>query len=284
MAATMLLSSRLFGLGALASCLFIALGCGSAGGHVAELTATGSQSATSENPPMDRPLIPDSPPPVGTSARIGGYLTAMVSGSDADYRAGDCRIDTPLPLGYPIPTPPGSIDLKTYPSVRVAEISSDGDPDSGMNRSFWPLFNHIKGHEIAMTSPVEMNYRGMPTSDRPDPESWSMAFLYRHPELNQTGVEGRVVVRDVDPMTVVSVGMKGSYSMSLVQQGMRQIEAWLAANPQWQPAGDWRALYYNGPTLFWWNKWAEVQIPVRKSSADQRAVAIGDWPGTGPEH
>jgi len=231
---------------------------------------------------MERLPVPIDAPPTGTSARIGGDLTAMVSGSDADYRAGACRIDTPLPVGYPAPTPPGSIDLKTYPSVRLAEVASTGDPDSGMNKTFWPLFNHIKGHDIAMTSPVEMNYRGMRASDHPTPESWSMAFLYRQPELNRTGVEGRVVVRDADPVTVVAVGMKGSYSMSLVQRGMRQIEDWLAANPQWEAAGDWRALYYNGPALLWWNKWAEVQLPVRKSGGDQQAATAGGDAGTGP--
>jgi hypothetical protein len=128
-----------------------------------------------------------------------------------------------------------------------------------------------------------MNYRGMRASDHPAPESWSMAFLYRQPELNQTGAEGRVVIRDSGPVTVVAVGMKGSYSMSRVQRGMRQIEDWLGVNPHWEAAGDWRALYYNGPALFWWNKWSEVQVPVRKTAGDQRAATAGDGAGTGPD-
>ncbi len=171
-----------------------------------------------------------------------------------------------MPEGYPPPTPPGAIDLKTYPSVRAAEVDGTGDPDSGMNGAFWPLFNHIKEHSIAMTSPVEMTYRGLQGSAQPDPSAWSMAFLYRRPELNQAGVEGRVVVRDTEPMTVIAIGMKGSYSMDLVQRGMRKIEDWLAANPHWEAHGEWRSLYYNGPSLLFWNKWAEVQHPVRRSA------------------
>ena len=261
---TMPSCSNMMGLCALATSLLLAIGCDSAGENAAGSSAASSSSNTREDP-MERLTVPDEAPTMGTSVRVGGDLAAKVKGSDADYRAGPCSVDTPLPVGYPRPTPPGAIDLKTYPSVRLAEVAGSGDPDAGMNQTVWPLFNHIKEHDIAMTSPVEMNYRGMQASDQSGPESWSMAFLYRQPELNQTGVEGRVVVRDCESVTVVAIGMKGSYSMSLTQSGMKEIENWLAANPQWEAAGDWRSLCYNGPQLFWWNKWSEVQVPVRKS-------------------
>ncbi len=273
--------SIMMGLCALATSLLLALGCDSAGGNAAGSSAASSPSNTREDP-VERLTVPDEAPPIGTSARIGGDLAAMVKGSDADYRAGPCSVDTPLPVGYPRPTPPGAIDLKTYPSVRLAEVAGSGDPDAGMNQTFWPLFNHIKEHDIAMTSPVEMNYRGMQASDERGPESWSMAFLYRQPELNQTGVEGRVVVRDCESVTVVAIGMKGSYSMSLVQSGMKEIENWLATNPQWEAAGDWRSLCYNGPQLFWWNKWSEVQVPVRKSKGYRLTLTEVGGTATGP--
>lgn len=269
------LAPKLLAVVALTSGLILVGGCGSSCGDAARVSSP-------EGVPLTRlPFSLDAPEP-GSSVRIGGDLAATTSGSDADYRAGACRVDTPLPVGYPAPTPPGAIDLKTYPSVRLAEVAGAGDPDSGMNRTFWPLFNHIKGHDIAMTSPVEMSYRGMKGSDRPAPESWSMAFLYRQPGLNRTGVEGRVVVRDSDPVTVIAFGLKGSYSMSLVHRGMEQIEDWFAANPEWEAAGDWRALYYNGPTLFWWNKWAEVQIPVRRLSGDRQAAIADSGAEAGP--
>jgi len=204
-----------------------------------------------------------SPPAPGTARRVGGDLSAAITGQDGDFRAGPCRIDTPLPAGYPPPTPPDAIDLKTYPGVRLAEVTGTGNPDAGMNRAFWPLFNHIKKHDIAMTSPVEMSFDGL-TPDAPrSPDAWSMAFLYRTPELNATGQDGQVTVRDAQPVTVVAFGLRGDYSMALVERGMRAIEDWFAANPDWEPAGNWRTLYYNGPTLRFWNKWAEVQMPVR---------------------
>lgn len=129
-----------------------------------------------------------------------------------------------------------------------------------MNDAFWPLFKHIKKHDIAMTAPVEMNYTSL--ADDNSPETWSMAFLYRTPDLNDTGAEGDVLVRDAAPVTVLSLGVRGDYGKSLVNEARKQLQSWLDQHPQWQPTGQWRALYYNGPSLFWWNKWAEVQIPV----------------------
>lgn len=190
-------------------------------------------------------------------------MARVVSGGDGDFRSGPCRVDTPLPAGYPVPTPPDAIDLKTYPAARLAEVRGSGDPDRGMNDAFWPLFNHIKKHDIAMTSPVEMNYAGLEGDAPAKPESWSMAFLYRTPDMNATGPDGKVVVRDVPPVTVLSIGVKGDYSMALVEKGRESLRDFLAANPRWRIAGEWRALYYNGPSFFFWNKWAEVQVPVR---------------------
>lgn len=204
-------------------------------------------------------------PAPGETKRVGGDVNATVTGSDGDYHAGSCFIDTPLPKGYPMPTPPGAMEIKSYPSVRRAVVKGSETPDSGMNDAFWPLFNHIKKHDIAMTSPVEMDFEGMKAEKGAQPTDWSMAFLYRTPELNATGQEKNVQVVDAEPVTVVSIGMRGNYSMKLVRQGMEQIEAWLTANPEWKAAGSWRTLYYNGPAIRFWNKWAEVQLPVKRA-------------------
>lgn len=195
--------------------------------------------------------------------RIGGDREVAIVVKDGMFRCGPSLIEAPLPEGYPEPTPPGAIDIKRYPSVRRAEWRAEGPTSTGMNIGFWPLFNHIKKHNIEMTSPVEMEFQGLDADDTRNPESWSMAFLYRTPELNKTGTEGDIIVRDSMPLTVVAIGLKGDYSMSLVERGMRDIEDWLAANPDWEAAGSWRTLYYNGPSIQFWNKWAEVQMPIR---------------------
>ncbi len=204
-------------------------------------------------------------PAPGAAVRVGGNMTASISGRDGDFRSGPCRVDTPLPAGYPPPTPPGAIELKTYPGVRLAQVTGSGHPDRGMNRTFWPLFNHIKKHDIAMTSPVEMDYSADAANTGALPQSeWTMAFLYRLPEQNAAGQEGAVAISDSVPVTVLAVGVKGDYGTGLVAKGAALVEEWLGSHPEWEASGNWRSLYYNGPSLDFWNKWAEVQIPVRR--------------------
>ena len=106
----------------------------------------------------------ESPNPERTPAqvtRVGGDTKAQIEIRDGEFRFGPSRIESPLPAGYPEPTPPGAIDLKKYPAVRRAEYASSGSPGIGMNMGFFPLFSHIKSQDIAMTSPVEMDYRDM---------------------------------------------------------------------------------------------------------------------------
>jgi hypothetical protein len=242
---------KLYTFRALAAATALAAGCST--------TSTVPETAYAPPSPAKATAYPDP----GMAVRVGGDMNAAVTGTDGDFRFGPCRVDTPLPVGYPRPTPPGAIEVKTYPAARLAEVTGSGDPDSGMNGAFWPLFNHIKSKDIAMTSPVEMNYTGMDGEAAKQPTSWSMAFLYRSPDMNKTGPDGKVTVRDVAPITVLSIGLKGDYSMELVERGREALRDFLAANPRWRIAGDWRALYYNGPAILFWNKWAEIQVPVR---------------------
>jgi hypothetical protein len=189
-------------------------------------------------------------------------------------------IEAPLPEGYPAPTPPGMIELKTYPSVRRAEYSAKGSSNFGMNVGFWPLFNHIKSREIAMTSPVEMDYKPAgertPLAPMQDAEgSWTMSFLYRKADLGPTGEDGRIKIVDTPEMTVLSIGMRGAYGMGTVNSGMDALSKWLAAQSQWEAIGDPRGLNYNGPEVSMKNKWSEVQIVVRRQSATSSPATGG---------
>lgn len=230
---------------------------------------------------MTTPNVSEGLPPV---QRVGGDKDAKVEKRGENYHAGVCSITTPLPVGYPEPTPPGAIDLKVYPSVRRAEVSGTTMPDYGMYQGFFPLFNHIKKREIAMTSPVEMDYRmlkadGTQTKDHErsgdaykatendagdKDAAWTMSFLYRNAELGPTGEDGRVEVRDAEPLVVVSIGMKGSYMTARVKIGVAKLNAWLESQGEWEAAGPVRALYYNGPDVARQDQWSEVQLPVRR--------------------
>lgn len=209
----------------------------------------------------------------GQLVRIGGELDAAVQRKGDDYVFRGLRIDTSLPEGYPGPTPPGAIDLKRYPTVRRAEYTGTGSVDSGQNSGFWPLFRHIKKREIAMTAPVEMELEGWESDT--SPTRWTMGFLYRTPDLGPTGTDGAVVVRDVDPVTVVAIGVRGDYTQARFNAALEELERWVTEDGRWERAGEARWMGYNGPTLFR-EKWSEVQIPVRAASIAQETERAQD--------
>ncbi len=184
------------------------------------------------------------------------------------FRWGSAKITTPLPEGYPDPTAPGVIEIKSYPLVRRAEVTGKAGVNSGMDGAFWPLFRHIQRRDIEMTSPVEMDYKGLTGDAAAQPDAWTMSFLYRTPELGPLGEDTSskrhtVRVNDLAPMQVASIGFQGPYRLEVVKMNLARLEAWLAAQPQWERDGEPRALFYNGPEQWESRKWGEVQVPVR---------------------
>lgn len=213
----------------------------------------------------------------GSITRVGGDPIAEVEpfqrSGKTMYRAGKCIVDESLPVGYPRPTPPGAIELKHYPSVRRAEVHAEGTGDFKMmgrasSNAFWPLFKHIKRRDIPMTAPVEMDYQGLTAAG--EPEGWTMSFLYRVPEMGDTGRDGEILIHDSPPLAVVSIGVKGRLNEAQMRTALRTLESWLAENRDWQAAGDPRTLGYNGPNIWPWNRWWEVQIPVEHVSKPHR--------------
>ena len=67
-----------------------------------------------------------------------------------------------------------------------------------------------------MTSPVEMNSRGMLDNQGRLNErlgEWTMSFLYRTPEIGPTGnFENNVKVIDRPEITVISVALSAQYT------------------------------------------------------------------------
>lgn len=209
----------------------------------------------------------------GWARRVGGDLDARVVFERGMHRVGDCVIDTPLPVGYAPPTPPGAIDVKFYPSIRRAEVRSNLDPDGGGSAVFYPLFNHIQRRDIAMTSPVEFDYHGWDAGSGSDrPRGFTMSFLYRVPENGDTGRDGPVRVLDTEPLTVLAIGVRGRWGVETTREHVATLRAWLASQNEWEEAGDVRLLGYNGPSVRRDRQWTEVQIPIVR-----RAVSkVGD--------
>lgn len=216
---------------------------------------------------------PVAAPPPGQTVRLAGDPAIQPEVTPDGVRLPELGllVEAPLPKGYPPPTPPGMLELKTYPSVRRAEISAAGAPNIGMNFGFFPLFNHIKARNIAMTSPVEIDYEPPPglaplDSVRDAQSTWTMSFLYRTPDLGPTGDDGRISVVDTPEVTVIAVGMRGRYGTGTVNAGLRQLQEWFAGQSDWEPAGPPRGLNYNGPQVRTADKWSEVQVPIQRAN------------------
>lgn len=229
--------------------------------------ATPVELAASTDPTSRLPGAADEPDAElegreSSTERVAGDLTATVTARDGLHFCDPCRVEAPLPAGYPAPTPPGAIELKQYPTVRRAEVSGESNPDRGTSRGFWPLFQHIKRRDIAMTSPVEVEYHDWSSED--ESGAWTMSFLYRTADLGPTGRDGIVTVTDAEPVTVIAIGLRGGYSVERISKGIEQLRTWLASQNEWEAAGNPRAFYYNGPYIPDGNKWSEAQIPVRK--------------------
>jgi hypothetical protein len=214
---------------------------------------------------------PDSDAAVILAAALADAATAPADKQPALLeaalkRAAEARsfiptLEAPLPEGWPAPSLPGLIRIKTYPTLRAA-WTEQGD---GSNGQFMTLFNHIKQREIPMTAPVVMAY---PPAEAAPPgdalgKPTAMAFLYRRTTQDAAGPFGAVRVSDDPPLKVVSVARKGMYSAGNFQESVSQLRAWLHAHPEWQPAGPPRVLAYNSPFMLFWMKYAEVQFPVR---------------------
>jgi len=177
------------------------------------------------------------------------------------------HLEAPLPDGWPKPSLPGLIRIKSYPAVRAAWVRAS----AGNNRQFMTLFHHIQDRQIAMTGPVVMGYPAQ-TAEKLTETSDSMAFLYRRLDQDATGQFGQVQVEDEQPVKVVSIALTGSYRERNFQTAAAKLRVWLQVHKEWEPVGPVRVLAYNSPFMLFWRKYSEVQIPVGAAASRDRNV------------
>ncbi len=164
-------------------------------------------------------------------------------------------VEAELPAGVPGFTALGELELRHYPAYRMVRTPMRG----GAIGAFWPLFQHIQAKQIAMTTPVQIDYQ----TDGERTREASMAFLYGSSNLGAPGADGKVEVVDVAPMTVVTIGSRGYDRPSRVAELRTCLDAWLARNPAYEAAGELRTMGYNSPSVASDRRYFEVQLPVR---------------------
>jgi uncharacterized surface protein with fasciclin (FAS1) repeats len=165
-----------------------------------------------------------------------------------DDMAFEPRSEASLPEGFPDPGPVGRVVLKEYPRYRAARAEG--------GNAFWTLFRHIKDNDVPMTAPVEMT---MDESMR----QRDMAFLYESSKQGEAGRQGKVDVLDLEPVEVLSIGLRGRRNARMVQRAKAAIEAHLKRHGL-EAAGAWRVLGYNSPMVPARQQFWELQIPVER--------------------
>jgi hypothetical protein len=189
-----------------------------------------------------------------TAPKASALLVELATESAQRDLAFAPTMEAPLPKGFPWPVPAGEIRIQEYPGYRKVMTGMRGDAQNG---AFFKLFGHISSNDIAMTAPVEMTMG--------EEEMLDMAFLYGDPAIGEAGPDGRVEVTDIEPMTVLSIGIRGTTRNSLATGAMESLEGWLARNSEtWERAGNARLMGYNGPMTPRNKQYCEVQIPVRR--------------------
>ena len=141
-----------------------------------------------------------------------------------------------LPAGFPTYTPPGVIELKTYPIHRRAVANE-----------FFTLFSHITRNDIAMTAPVRMEYEH---ADDGKLKQESMAFFYGDSKTGNVGVDQadkNVETVEDKEQTVIALGHRGRWNRQVIAAGERRLLDWVKANPEYRSARDVIGMGYKSP-------------------------------------
>lgn len=164
-----------------------------------------------------------------------------------------------LPANFPTYTPPGVIELKTYPKNRRA-----------VAKEFFPLFAHITRNKIAMTAPVRMEFD---RNDAGELQQDSMAFYYGDAESGKLGPDDDD--SDVNTIAdqgqkVVALGQRGRWSRKRVAEGEQLLREWLKDNPKYQAAGGVVLMGYNSPMTPTARQFFEIQLPLIETEAENK--------------
>ncbi|MDY7019884.1 MAG: heme-binding protein, partial [Cyanobacteriota bacterium] len=181
-------------------------------------------------------------------------------------------IAAPLPKGFPPPTEEGKIEVKRYPAYRSASVLYTGDLSLATFRAFDPLFRHINDNEISMTSPVETRYPIFtldPNNTDRNGEA-RVSFLYRDSEIYPQEIAENIEVEDIPAMTVVSIGLRGSYDYRSYQENIKKLRTWLRQNPEYAVVGQPRRFFYDSPFVPEALKRSEIQIPIEETSETEQ--------------
>jgi hypothetical protein len=157
-------------------------------------------------------------------------------------------------------TPVGEIQILRLP-VRVAlETHSEVSYFQADNGLFRNLFRYINANDISMTTPVEAEIN--PGSMR--------FFVGKKDQLKAIQSTSAVEVKKIDPLVVLAIGIRGSYSEDRFRKSQKRLLSWINKNEKYEAVSEAYAVYWNGPFVPGFFKRSEVHLPIRKKNTDRQ--------------
>ena len=154
----------------------------------------------------------------------------------------------------------GKIELKKIPQRIALEATAKSYYFHGDNNLFRNLFRYISKNEVAMTVPVEAEMK--PGKMR--------FFVGRKDAAKALSATDTVKVREIEAMTVLSIGIRGSYTESRFKRYEEKLEAWLSQNEEYEAVSAPYGVYWNSPMMPGIFKRSEIHVEVRKKSDQQQ--------------
>lgn len=158
----------------------------------------------------------------------------------------------------------GDFEIRTYPSMVLAQVKRSGTRQSAVGRSFSPLAGYIfakerPGEKIAMTAPVVQ---------APSEGGWTVSFILP-PSItaqNAPAPTGGVSVVSLPARTMATYRFSGTWSDKRFNDASKRLLAWVA-DQGLKTDGDVEYGYYNDPFIPAFLRRNEVMVPLRDEGA-----------------
>lgn len=158
---------------------------------------------------------------------------------------------TPLPEDFPSPSQEGAIEIKQYPAYNAITVPMSGNSHRGLTPSLGMSSNDI--HPVATPE------------GEPFEEAVSVLFIYFNHDIVPQEIRRGMSVGYMPPMTVVSIGTRGSYNFETYQANIQRLNAWLMEHPEYTIVGEPLRIIYDYDDPFWPDHLlrSDVEIPIQ---------------------
>ena len=148
----------------------------------------------------------------------------------------------------------GQIELKELPAAKLMVTKTDGEYFTADNGLFMRLFRYINSNQVAMTIPVEAEFK-------PAAMRFYVGPAQQGKELN---AHGEVKIVTLPKRTVLAVGARGAYSWKNIVAAQAKLTDWLTAHQEYVAAGEAYGVFWNSPFMPGFLKRFEIHVAVNR--------------------